>query len=194
MPVAAPSTPARVRAAARSLISARGHGVTVDEIVALAGLAKPTFYAHFASKEALTKAVLEETVDTFFIALEKELALRGDPVERLLAPFDLLGADLPDPDYRGCICLNAAASFPSPDHMSHAVLRAHDDRLGTVFADLAREAGLASPDALSRQLVILFDGVKARALADSSQLPARDARDAARALIDAARRKRDRRR
>jgi len=186
MGVAPFTTSDRLKAAANELFSAEGHGVTVEQIVARAGLAKPTFYAHFASKEALTKAVLEQTVETFFTALEAEIARRDDPIERLLAPFDVVSADLPDPDYRGCVCLNTAASFPDPEHMSHAVLRAHDDRLAARFAELARDTGVEDPGGLARQLVVLFDGVKARALVDPSERPSRDARQAAHTLLHAA--------
>lgn len=180
------STADRLTRAAHELFSAQGHGVTVEEIVARAGVAKPTFYAHFASKEVLTKAVLEQSVAAFFAALDAELARRDDLVERVLAPFDVMVAGLPDPEYRGCVCLNAAATFPMPDHMSHDVLRAHDDRLTALFADLADQAGAAKVADLARQLLVLFDGAKARALVDPSALPGQDARAAARTLVASA--------
>jgi AcrR family transcriptional regulator len=178
--------PERLTTAAHELFSLEGHAVTVDDIVTRAGVAKPTFYTHFASKEQLTKAVLERSVSTFFAAVDAELAQKHDSVERVLTPFDVLVAHLPDPDYRGCICLNTAATFPMPDHMSHDVLREHDERLTVLFADLAEQAGAANAHDLARQLVVLFDGVKARALVDPSALPGRDAREAARTLLLAA--------
>jgi AcrR family transcriptional regulator len=178
--------PERLTAAAQQLFSSEGHSVTIDDIVTRAGVAKPTFYTHFASKEQLTRTVLERSVSSFFAALDAELARRRDPVERALAPFDVLVAHLPDPDYRGCICLNTAATFPMPDHMSHSVLREHDERLTAVFVDLAEQSGVAYADDLARQLLVLFDGVKARALVDPSPLPGRDARKAARTLLLAA--------
>jgi hypothetical protein len=95
----------------------------------------------------------------------------------LLAPIDLLVAGLPDPAYRGCLCLNTAATFPDPGHPAHKVLRDLDQRLLDTWTGLAARAGARQPDALARQL-LLFDGVKARGLTDNSGVAARDARAA----------------
>jgi hypothetical protein len=48
---------------------------------------------------------------------------------------------------------------------------------------LAADAGAASPAELARQLLLLYDGVKAIGLVDHSGVMARDARAAAVALL-----------
>ncbi|ONH22522.1 TetR/AcrR family transcriptional regulator [Pseudofrankia asymbiotica] len=183
-----PSLGDRIVAAADELFYADGYGVTIDAVAQHAGVAKPTIYAHFGSKETLIEATLVRGVEKFFADLALAVArLDGDPVAQLMAPFDLLAVGLPDPDYHGCICINAAAAFPRVDHPAHAVLRALDDRMIAEFERLARAAGARDASVLARRLLVLFDGVKARGLSDSSGQPASDARAAARILLDSAR-------
>jgi AcrR family transcriptional regulator len=189
--VGKPPVTQRVIDAARDLFYAQGYEVTVDTIAQRASVAKPTVYVHFGSKDALIEAVLEAASAEFFAQLELDVAsYSGDPVARLLIPIDLLVAGLPDPAYRGCLCVNAAATFPDPGHPAHKVLRDLDQRLLEIWTDLAAQAGAGQPDVLARQLLLLFDGIKARGLTDGSGAAASDARAAARALLDHNRRTR----
>jgi AcrR family transcriptional regulator len=172
--------------AATDLFYAEGYGVSVDTIAQAADVAKPTVYAHFASKEALIEAVLQAGSDGYFADLEDELERRGgDTRAQLMAPFDLLVKGLPDPSYHGCICVNSAATFVSRTHPAHTVLEAHEGRMLEIFERLAAGAGAAHPTALARQLILLYDGVKTRGLTDFSGAAADDARAAASALLSA---------
>jgi AcrR family transcriptional regulator len=178
-------TPARDRllSAAFDLFYAEGYGVSVDAIAEQAEVAKPTVYAHFPSKEALIEAVLRSMDDQWFAQLAAELDRRqGDPFAQLLVPFDLLATDL-RPDYHGCILLNSAATFCSSDHPAYKVLAEHDERMLQVFRQLAKAAGAGRPGELAGQLLVLYDGAKARGLIDRSGGAIRVARAAARALI-----------
>ncbi|MEU8119713.1 TetR/AcrR family transcriptional regulator [Spirillospora sp. NPDC049024] len=183
-----PSARDRLLEAARELFYAEGHGVSIDALTERAGVAKPTVYAHFKSKDALVDAVLVAACDEWFAELDAELERRaGDPLSRLLAPFDLLTAGLPDPAYHGCLLVNSAAAFLSAEHPAHRALATHDERMLTVFQRLAADAGARHPDALARQLLVLYDGVKARGLVDNSGAAGQDARAAVTALLEAAR-------
>lgn len=175
----------RLLTAARELFYADGYGVSVDAIAERAAVAKPTVYAHFGSKEALIAAVLQFVDEEWFAELGAELERRaGDPHAQLLAPFDLLVQDLPDPAYHGCILINTAATFCTPGHPSRRALAAHHERMLELFERLAADAGAARPDDLARQLLLLYNGVKAQGLADTSGAAAHDARAAAAALIE----------
>jgi len=174
-------------AAAKDLFYADGYTVSVDTIAEHAGVAKPTVYAHFASKEALIDAVLQAASEQWFTDLDAELERReGDPYAQLVAPFDLLVKDLPDPAYHGCICVNSAATFVSPTHPAHQVLQAHHERMLEIFERLAARAGASHPADLARQLLLLYDGIKTRGLVDNSGAAADDARAAAAALLEQA--------
>ena len=59
-------THAALVTAAKSLFALRSiESVTIDEIVAEAGLTKGTFYTHFVDLDALTAAVADELVAAF---------------------------------------------------------------------------------------------------------------------------------
>ncbi|HEV8461209.1 MAG TPA: TetR family transcriptional regulator [Gaiellaceae bacterium] len=179
-----PGTSERVLLAARELFYDEGYGVTVDAIAARAHVVKPTVYAHFRSKEALIEAVLRDADEEWFRDLDAELDRRaGDPIARLLAPFDLLVRDLPDANYHGCILVNSAATFHAEDHPAHSVLASHEQRMLDYFRRLGSEAQAADPDALARQLLLIYTGLKAHGLVDSTGAAAADARAAVRALI-----------
>jgi AcrR family transcriptional regulator len=180
-----PSCRERLVEAARELFCSEGYGVSVDAISERAGAAKPTLYAHFRSKEALIGAALESVGEDWFATLDAELAKRaGDTRAQLLAPFDLLVADLPDPAYHGCMFINCAATFPSAEHPGQRAMAAHDERMVALFERLAGRAGAPRPAELARQLLLLYDGIKARGLVDQSGAAARDARAAAVALLE----------
>ena len=175
----------RLLTAARELFYADGYGVSVDAIAERAAVAKPTVYAHFGSKEGLIAAVLHIVDEQWFAELGGELERRaGDPHAQLLAPFDLLVQDLPDPAYHGCLLINTAATFCTPGHPSRRALAAHHEGMLDLFERLAADAGAARPDDLARQLLLLYNGVKAQGLADNSGAAAHDARAAAAALVE----------
>lgn len=179
-----PAPRERLLQAAADLFYREGYGVSVEAVAEHASVAKPTLYAHFASKEALIEAVLQRQKDWFFAELDDELdRRRGDPFGRLVAPFDLLVRGLPDPEYHGCICVNSAATFLSPAHPAVKVLDAHDRRMLEIFERLAADAGAADPALVARQLLLLFDGIKTRGLVDHTGSAAEDARVAAATLL-----------
>jgi AcrR family transcriptional regulator len=184
LPARRPPTRDRLLQAALDLFYADGFDVSVDAIAEHADVAKPTVYAHFRSKEALIDAVLQSASDDWFANLDAELERRkGDPLAQLLAPFDLLVAGLPDPAYHGCILVNGAATFCPAEHPTHRVLAAHHQRMLDAFGRLTAAAGAARPAEVARQLLLLYDGVKARGLVDHSGAAADDARAAVPLLL-----------
>jgi len=68
-----------ILASALHLFASRGYdGVGVQEIVAAAGVTKPTLYHYFGSKQGLLEALLAEYFDPFFVSLEEAAAYRHD--------------------------------------------------------------------------------------------------------------------
>jgi AcrR family transcriptional regulator len=75
------------RVAAR-LFAERGYDATsVREIVAAAGVTKPTLYYHFGSKEGLAQALLTRPVTALIETFRRE-AQRPDPVEAIAAMLE----------------------------------------------------------------------------------------------------------
>jgi AcrR family transcriptional regulator len=179
-----PSARERLLRAAGDLFYADGYSVSVDAIADHADVAKPTVYAHFASKEALIEAVLERATERSLADLDAELERReGDPSAQLRAPFDLLVEGLPDPSYHGCLCINGAAAFPSPTHPAHRVLADVDNALLERFERLAAGAGAEDPARLARQMLLLYNGIKVQGLVDNSSTFVHDAHAAVTALV-----------
>jgi AcrR family transcriptional regulator len=184
-------TPSRHRliATARERFSREGIRATgMDALAREAGVAKGTLYHHFASKDALVAAYLEDADCAERQALDALLApVRGRPGAGILALFDAVAAALRDPAYHGCPFLNAAVEFATPGHPVRAQVwrakRAVRDRLAAAL----KADGYSRPARLAEHLALLMDGALARGLVAGSDGPARAAKAIARTLLDAAR-------
>jgi AcrR family transcriptional regulator len=99
----APSPPAggasareRILAAAYELFATQGiRAVGIDAIIERSGVARMTLYRHFASKNALVLAFLEQRQERWTRSwLQHEVELRAsEPRARLLAIFDVFDED-----------------------------------------------------------------------------------------------------
>jgi AcrR family transcriptional regulator len=77
-------------AAARELFAARGYqAVPADEIVRAAGVTRGALYHHYADKQGLFRAVLEELELEITIEIETAFESAPDPVSGLLSGLDL---------------------------------------------------------------------------------------------------------
>ena len=149
----------RILEVADELFYSRGiHTVGIDEIVALAGTAKATLYAHFPSKDALIATYLQRRSEEWREYMNEELAKRGgSPRQRLDNVFAILAESCATPGFRGCPFINATAEYPNPEHPGRVIADAHRQWVRDLLADLARDAGAADADALASQLVLLYD-------------------------------------
>ena len=79
-------TRTRLVRAAREIMARKGVGETsIQEITEQADVGFGSFYNHFASKEAITDAVMEEAIESFGDAADQLARLLGDPAEVLAA-------------------------------------------------------------------------------------------------------------
>ncbi|MEU8974509.1 TetR/AcrR family transcriptional regulator [Streptomyces monashensis] len=179
----------RLLAAASELFYAQGIGaVGVDAVVARSGVSKPTLYAQFGSKGGLIAAVLDRRRWTRQQALTDFLdGLSSGPEEKLLAVFDWLAQGHVKPGFRGCPFTNAAVELPDAGHPARAVILAYKTALRTTLAELAADAGLADPEELGSDLLLLIDGANARVVHSGDHTAMRRAGSAAARLIAAAR-------
>jgi AcrR family transcriptional regulator len=176
----------RLLAAADELFYEEGvRTVGIDRVIERAGVAKASLYSAFGSKEALIQAYLEGRHARRQQRITDGLARFATPREKLLGVFDVLGEVFAEPGFRGCAFANASAESPS----GGAVEAASDaSRAWTrsLFASLARDAGVADPDALAAQLVVLYDGATMGARMDRDPGAAEAARTVAAAIIASA--------
>jgi AcrR family transcriptional regulator len=88
----ADETRARIYDAAIRLFAEEGYvGASVERIAAAAGVAKGTFFIHFATKDALVTTIVRRQVRGARMARERVLARGGSPVDALRATVMSLG-------------------------------------------------------------------------------------------------------
>jgi AcrR family transcriptional regulator len=182
---AVPSARERLLAAANELFYAEGvHTVGIDRVIERAGVAKASLYNTFGSKDELVKVYLEGRHAVVAARITRYIERYDDPRERLLGVFEAQGELFAEPGYRGCAFVSASAESPGM-----SVSRAVDEYRGWVRAlltGLARDAGAPDPEALGRQLHMIYDGSSLSARMDRDPSAAATARTAAGALLDAA--------
>jgi AcrR family transcriptional regulator len=146
---------------AYSLFSRHGiQGVGIDRIVAEAGVAKMTLYRHFPSKGDLVLAFLELRAQRWthdWLAAEIDRR-SSDPLERLLATFEVLDGWFRDPDFESCAFMRTLLEVPEHEHPLHVAAVRHLDTVRAMLVDQAERAGIADADEVALQLQILMMG------------------------------------
>ena len=146
---------------AADLFYRRGiENVGINEVIDRSGAARMSLYYHFPSKDALILAVLDHTSEIRLKALE-EANKKGkdkDPRSRLLEVFRPMKGIVEDEGFRGCAFINAATERANPADPIHERVARYKSDLRRIFSKLAQEAGVLSPDLLSWQLLLLWDG------------------------------------
>ncbi|MBG6185057.1 AcrR family transcriptional regulator [Arthrobacter sp. CAN_A214] len=161
------------------------HATGVDRIAAEAHVSKATLYTYFRTKDDLVTDYLHRRSRSWREYVAGELPEHGaSPEERLLAIFDLLGEWFLSPSYRGCPFINSEAECaPGPSSEAHLANLEHRSWVHTLFGGLLKEAGVAEPEAIARQLMLLYDGSMSGAQADPSVDWAAAAREAAESIL-----------
>ena len=161
------------------------HATGVDRIVAVAKVAKKTLYAHFPSKEDLILAALSRKRSAFADKfLPAVLESSSDPKERLLSLFELAKSWFSDPDFYGCIFVNAAVEYSEPSHPINACAREFKTLLRNFAREQAIAGGAADPETLADQIALLFEGATTVAQVSARPHAATTAKVIAAQLID----------
>ena len=161
--------------------------VGVDTIAAEIGISKRTLYNHFASKDDLIVAYLSRR-------LKPAPPSERPPVEQILGSFERLertigtggGAGGGTGVFRGCPFVNAVAELKEPTHAANKIALAFKEQRRKWFRALLVQLGVADPETLSMQLLLLIDGAIAAAIVRGDPKVATAARQAAAVLLQAA--------
>lgn len=181
------------RSARERLIAAAGdlfyrfgfQAVGLDRVIRAVGITKTAFYKHFESKDDLILAVLDQRDRREVAEAIAYMRERGgaDPRRQVLALFDQLAEWFGRPEFRGCLFMNAATEFASPDDPIHKAAAAHGQHIAAEVLLRVQAAGVREPELVTRQIMLLFAGAIAARHAGGVVDAAATARRAVEALL-----------
>src|SRR6266702_757323 len=122
----------------------------------LLAAADQLFYT-FGSKEDLVRAYLEQHMRRRQERIARILAANDSPRKQILGIFAEVEELLAGSAFRGCRFIMATAEARRGD-ASEVVAEQYRTWLGTLFTDLAKDAGATDAKQLGRRLLLLYDG------------------------------------
>ena len=175
----------RLLGAAYDLFAANGISqVGIDTILTKSGCAKASLYSNFESKVDLAIAFLERREAVWTRGwLEAEVKRRtSKPDERLLAIFDVFDGWFRKKTFEGCsfISVLLESKVDSPVRRAAAI---HLSKIRAIVRSLAQDANLREPEKFAQAWHMLMKGSIVSAC-EGNRNAARDAKRAARLIID----------
>ncbi|MBM7439036.1 TetR/AcrR family transcriptional regulator [Streptomyces sp. HB132] len=153
---------ARLLGTAAELFYAEGiHSVGVDRIIAEAQVTRATLYRHFAGKEELVLAYLDQADRGLRAGADAARAGESSSVEEVRAVGRFITEGIQSTGFRGCAFLNAAAEYPDPAHPIHRAVLAHRQWFLDTVTELLGRVGDAPAAEAGRHFVMLRDGAMA---------------------------------
>jgi AcrR family transcriptional regulator len=176
----------RILDSAYELFSRRGiRAVGVEEVISSADVAKATLYRHFASKDDLVLAFLEQRelrwTRQFVEAGARERGASAE--ERLLAIFDVLDDWFQQEAYEGCSFINVLLETGDRDHPIGNASAQYLENIRTIVRTLAEEAGVRDPEGFAYSWHLLMKGAIVQA-AEGDRRAAQRAKTIARLVLD----------
>jgi AcrR family transcriptional regulator len=171
------ATRAFILQTAAEVFAERGYAdTTLAELIARSGLTKGAFYFHFASKEQLAYAVLEEKQRQWLQLVREQILKRPTAIEqlRMLGPA-LIKLHRDDPSaYSASRLSRDLGRMPDLAHNVRSLMNSWIELIAGIIAQAQQEGGLPAdldPIALATILVAATDGLKD--LSDILDPPAR---------------------
>lgn len=176
---------AQVVEAADQLFYARGvQAVGMDAVRGAAGVSLKRIYALFPSKDALVAAVLERRRAGWDAGIAAGAQSADTPRGKILAVFDFLDAWFREPDFNGCVFINAYGELHGGNPAVTRTVREQKAAFQRYITGLVREAG--GTELLAAQIAILAEGAQTTAAIAGTPEAAAQARAAAAVLLEAA--------
>ncbi|WP_145791463.1 TetR/AcrR family transcriptional regulator [Kitasatospora atroaurantiaca] len=171
----------RLLTTAEELFYAEGiRAVGVEQILNTSGVGRASFYRHFASKDDLVVAVLQDRDKRWRAWLAERVTTHGGGP---LAVFDALAERFARQDFRGCAFINTMVETADPTSPAHRVAAQHKAEVAAYVEALLTTAGASEPAALAAQFTLLIDGALVTALRERTPDAAARARVVAATLL-----------
>lgn len=141
-------TPARdkILDAAAAIFYERGYqATTVDQVIERSGVSRPTLYTHFATKEDLGVAYLQQRRQSDLAGVKDAVRQEKTAKARVLAVIKHVGEALVSSNYRGCGFFNTVAEFPDTNNPMVQEARRYIDSFRDIIRDLVVELKASSP-------------------------------------------------
>lgn len=134
----------------------------VDRLIAESGVAKLTFYRHFASKDDLVRAFLDYRHARWMAWFVDALGRHGAHAGRgLPALADALAEWFRDPDFRGCAFINSVVEVGASVQGAMEIARRHKEEMEQVIGELLPQGDGRA--ARARAVAVAVDGAVVRA-------------------------------
>lgn len=167
-----PAPADRLLDAATALFSDEGvRAVGIDKILRTADVARASLYSAYGSKDGLVTAYLDRLDFADRRRFTEFIAPLDDPVDQVLALFDLAASSAPGSGFRGCRYLNAVTEFPEERTGMLAPVGAHRDWLRETLTALLVAGGVADAAAVAEDIRLIYDGALAGAKFDADPGP-----------------------
>ena len=149
--------------AAFNLFKENGFYATgVDLIMRQANVSKRTMYIYFPTKNDLIVAVMAYYRTNYERNL-RDLLARDDlnSREKILAIFEQAGSWFNDPQFHGCLAVNAMGEFAGKDVKIENACQEFKTWELSVFQNLTQDLPVMYPNDLAYKLLILLEGIGA---------------------------------
>ena len=132
--------------------------VGVDRLISKSEVTKATFYKHYRAKDNLIAAYIEGRHKRDKEDLEKLAESCGSAAATLTSLVSTINEDLQQPEFRGCLFLNAAAEYPESTHPVRLQVVAHREWYTDFIAGLLAELGHPLPGEGADEFLLARDG------------------------------------
>jgi AcrR family transcriptional regulator len=132
--------------------------VGVDRLISKSEVTKATFYKHYRSKDNLVVAYVTERHHRDQECLEELIRQSAGPAEAIKALVAIIVAEVQQPNFRGCLFLNAAAEYPDPAHAVRTLVVTHRDWYTELIAGLLGQLGHPLPGEGADEFLLARDG------------------------------------
>lgn len=134
--------------------------VSIEQVCDEAGMSREEFNQHFRDKDDLVVEAIIQHDQWEREAWARAVAeIAGDnPRRQLLAVFDLMDSLFRNPDYRGCLFIQAAGEYLDPESRPFQAAKTHKRNTHAWVSELAARAGIGDPNWFADEYLAIFEG------------------------------------